>query len=217
MARFGRWAVLVGVGALVGVNYAPEALAFPHRTGIGDTVVYSLAPTGDELAAIMARSDARVAASPLAAGGVGARRVFLTDGGWRWQLLSIGNGSAFALTRPFSNAIVLNASDPAADVVRTGRAVGGTRTLSGVIAHETVHLLLARRYGTLRARSFPSWKVEGYADFVAQESSLSEAEASRLRAAGSDHPALAYFDGRQRVERLIAGGMSADALFSGSD
>ncbi len=59
--------------------------------------------------------------------------------------------------------------------------MGGTRTLSGVIAHETTHIMLANHLGEVRSVMLPTWQQEGYADHVAGESSLTDAEASRLR------------------------------------
>lgn len=57
--------------------------------------------------------------------------------------------------------------------------MGGTRTLSSVIAHEAVHILIEKKYGYLRSRFGPYfaehdfsqmrylWKEEGYAEYIA--------------------------------------------------
>ncbi len=47
-------------------------------------------------------------------------------------------------------------------------------SLSGVIAHETVHSLLRNELGLLKYKLLPSWKNEGYCDFIANESSFDE-------------------------------------------
>lgn len=199
---------------LAGVIYTPWALAFPYRTQVGDVTVYSVEKPSPALAGIVARASARVSASEIAAP-LGPRAIYLTDGGWRWWLLSLQSNGAFAITRPFSSNIVINRSAIDADGVWNGAAVAGHRTLAGTIAHESTHLLIYRRYGVLAAIGFAGWKVEGYCDHVAQESSLSADEAARLKREGQSPPALAYFEGRQRVEVRLAQGASVDALMRG--
>jgi hypothetical protein len=125
---------------------------------------------------------------------------------------------AEALTRPLTRAVVVNASDPATDVVRNGAPVAGERTLSGVLTHEFTHGILRRRYGIVAMAMQPQWKVEGYGDHVAQEYSLSAEEVARLEADGTNHPALPYYHGRLQVtQRLAANGGSVDALFATTD
>lgn len=200
------------LGLLMAVNYVPELLAFPYKAEVRGVTIRAMQPIGPAIEGELARADLLDAQSPI--GGVRSTRLFLTDGGWRWTLLALQAHGAFALTRPLSGAVVINRSDIASDSVWNGAAVAGHRTLSGVIAHETVHLMLVHRYG-LRVLGFPHWKVEGYADHVAQESSLSDSEAARLKATGQSVPALAYYDGRKRVKAALASGQSVDQLFRG--
>ncbi len=97
-----------------------------------------------------------------------------------------------------------------------GRAVGGIRTLSGVIAHETTHIMIANHLGEVRSAMLPTWQQEGYADHVARESSLTDAEAARIRESDPRASALVYYDARRRVAAaLSAKGGSVDAFFAG--
>ena len=195
----------------------PEALAFPYQRQIGAHRVHAERPVGPAMDAILARADARLATSPIAASGMG-KRIFLTDGGWRWRVLVLRSAGAFAISRPLSEVIVVNRSDIAADRVINGAAVAGDRRLSGTLAHEMTHGLIRRHFGTLASIGFPAWKVEGYCDHVAGGGSLDDATAARLTAAGQAPPALRYYQGRKRVEQLLAGrGGSVDALFAGKD
>lgn len=215
--RWRRIAVRAAIGlalALAVVIYTPWLLAFPYRTQLGEITIYSVEKPSPALTGVIARGLARVSASGIAAP-LDARSVYLTDGGWRWWLLSLQSHGAFAVTRPFSSNIVVNRSSIDGDGVWNGAAVAGHRTLTGTIAHESTHLLIYRRYGVLSAVRFAGWKVEGYCDHVAQESSLNAAEAARLRAQDLSPPALAYFEGRQRVEAELAKGVSVDALMAG--
>jgi hypothetical protein len=214
--RMAQYAILL-VAALLGTaTVAPQLLAWPYSAEIGRTLVYSEQPIPPQMRAVLARSDALVARSPLAEPGL-ERRLFLTDGGWRWDLLALTSPGAFALRRPFRDAIVVNASDVAADRVENGAPVGGVRSLSGTIAHETTHLLVARRIGEWNALMLPSWKSEGYADYVARESSLGDGDYARLRANGARREAMFYYEARRRVAAALSrNGGNVAALLGGS-
>lgn len=155
----------------------------------------------------------RIGTSPLAETRE-TRPVFVTQGGWRWRWLSTTAHGTFAITRPLTRAVMVNATDPVSGLVSNSRPRARGRQLGGILAHEFCHGLIRRHFGIIRAETFPRWKVEGYCDHVAGESTLTAAEATRLEAAGIDHPALLYFRGRERVAReLAANGGSVDALF----
>jgi hypothetical protein len=193
---------------------APQLLAFPYRATSAIGPVWSERPIDQPaLDRVAARSRALLAQSPIA-GPSERRPIFLTDGGWRWVWLANASVGGFALTRPVTKAVVVNEADVAADSVRNGAAVGSARTLSAVLAHEFTHGVIRRRYGMPKATLAPQWLVEGYADHVAQESSLTAADVARLEARGERHPALIYYHGRKRVESaLAANGNNVDALF----
>lgn len=205
---------LVALAATASPLRAPRLLAFPYAARIGADQVYSTAPLQPAaLAPILARADRLVHASPLAAHEEG-RDIFLTGGDWRWNWLAGTSTGAFALTRPFSSAVIVNRADLAGDHVYNKAALGGTRSLSGVIAHEKCHGMVRRHFGAVRERMAPAWLREGYCDYVAGESSLTDAQADALEAAKTYHPAIAYVRGRQKVAALLAAnGGSVDALF----
>jgi hypothetical protein len=163
-----RWIVAIFLLLVVAVVYAPQLLAFPYKQRIGTVTVYAERPIDPRIDSELARAEGLLRASPIYTGPLG-RSLFLTNGGWRWRLLVIQSPGAFAFRRPFSAAIVINRSDVAADRVTNGRAIGGTRTLSGVIAHETTHIMIANHLGEIRSALLPTWQQEGYADHVARE------------------------------------------------
>ena len=135
-------------------------------------------------------------------------RLFLTNGGLRWKCLALRSHGAFALTRPVSDfvsgALIVNKSDIAGNRVSNGARIGGVRSLSGTITHEQVHRLVMRRFGLIRSFMIPTWKSEGFADYVANESSLTTKDLRLLKSAGIAHPALVYFEGRQKVAATLA-------------
>lgn len=195
------------------VLHVPSVLAFPYQQRIGNTIVRAETPIDPHIVVDLARADALLATSPIAQPDA-PRELYLTNGGWRWSVLALTSWNSFAFGRPFSDAMVFNISDVAADRITNRRAGGGVRTLSAVIAHETTHRLLARRFGEFAMILAPTWKKEGYCDYVARESGLSDAQAAAVRRTGANPPALVYYDGRRSVAAILAAnGGSVDRLF----
>lgn len=206
-----RAALYLGLAVAALPIVVPQALAFPYRATSQGSEFWSERPIDQaQLDAIVRRSAALVAASPIARRAE-PRRVFLTDGGWRWNWLAVSARGSFGLTRPLVEAVIINRSDLARDTVR-----GGRRTLSGVLAHETCHGMSRRHFG-LAVTFKPAWLTEGYCDYVAQESNLSDAGAAEARRTDPTRRALIYYDGRRRVAAILAAnGGDVDALFAGN-
>lgn len=186
-----------------GLLYAPWILCFPYEERIEGFTVRSEAPLSAPVRREIERAHDLLEANDLRAA-LSGTDVYLTEGGWRWRLLAWGSVSAFGFRRSFGRSIVLNRTDYEDAKVRNGRSPGGVRSVGGLVAHEGSHLALARQYGELQILSVPKWIREGYADYVAQESSLSEAEAQALRVSRSNDIALRYFDDRRRVAAYLA-------------
>jgi hypothetical protein len=212
-----RKQLAIAIAALLagGPILAPQLLAFPHHESFGADQVWSVAPIDRKaMAEELAHSASLIAKSPIARGEEG-RRIFLTDGGWRWYWLANSAAGGFALTRPINDAIVFNRTDPARGLVFNGDPLTGQRRLGAVIAHEKTHGMLRRHFGFVKADLVsPQWLREGYCDHVAGESSLSDAAAAGLKAQGKSHPALPYYEGRRKVAALLAAnGNNVDRLF----
>lgn len=196
---------------------APQLLAFPHYAEAGDSRIWSEKPIDQAaLERVMDRAEGLVSNSPVARDEE-SRRIFLTEGGWRWMWLANTSRGAFAMTRFGGQNIIVNRADLAADRVVNNRDVGGSRRLSSVLAHEITHGVLLGHFGPITMTLQPRWKVEGYCDHVAQESALSDEDVARIEANGEKHPALMYYRGRKRVEQILnTNGGNVDALFEGS-
>ena len=221
MSRFvtlRRWTTRIACGGAVvvaGVVHVPAALAFPYRADFGGTTVLSEQPIDRAaMGQVLARADGLLAASPLYRPGL-SRQVVLTDGGWRWDMLSIGARGSIAFRRPFAQALIFNRSSVAADRVTNGAPLGGVRTLSGTIAHEMTHRLVADHIGEWAALRLPAWKREGYPDYVAQETSIRPQDEALIRERDPNARVLAYYEGRRRVAAELArNGGSVDALLA---
>ena len=192
--------------------YAPQALAFEHRQVVGEVTVYGAAPLPDDLDTVVEAALSRLLASTLDAP-LPPVRVFLTEGGPRWRLLSVPVGGAFGVTRPGGRHVVVNRMRDG--VVLNGRRVGGVRPLDEVLAHEFVHVLIDEAFGPLGARRLDRRRVEGFADAVAGGSSLTDAQADALLARGERHPALAYVLARREAEAVLAAGGDVQAWLRG--
>ena len=194
--------------------YAPQLLAFPYRTATPIGTVWSESPISPEaLAASNAAVQTRLATTPLAEPNE-RRPIFLTDGGWRWSWLTLGSGSSLAISRPFTKTVIVNRTNLVGEGAIGSSTSGRKRTLGSLLAHEFTHGLIRRRYGVVPSLTFPAWKVEGYSDHVAGESTLDAEAVAKLEAAHQSHPALVYYHGRQRVAaELAANGGDVDALF----
>ncbi|APX66691.1 hypothetical protein V3I01_11030 [Sphingomonas sp. gentR] len=219
MTRFAalrRWTTRIACGGAVvvaGVLHVPAALAFPYRADFGRTTVLSEQPIDTAaMGQVLARADGLLAASPLYRPGL-SRQLVLTDGGWRWDILSIGARGAIAFRRPFAHALIFNRHSVAADRVTNGAPLGGVRTLSGAIAHEMTHRLIADHIGEWAALRLPAWKREGYPDYVARETSIHPQDEALIRARDPHARVLTYYEGRRRVAAELArNGGSVDAL-----
>ena len=196
---------------------APQLLAFPYSAKLGQHRIYSETPISPHLSAIIGDADSRAATSPI--GLPDARQpIFLTDGGWRWAWLALTSRSAFAISRPLFETIVVNRSDHSKDAVFRPAAVGGRRTLSGTLAHEMTHGAIRAHFGAMADFRYPAELREGYCDYVAGGGSLSDEEAAQLVKSDPGHPALKYWRGRKRIEAdLKRNGGNVDALFASYD
>ena len=212
MSRGIRLALFAALIVVLSPAFAPQLLAFPSVVRSNGDTVYSVAPIDQgALDRVTARANALVLASPLAAASE-PRKIFLTDGGWRWMWLAANQSSSLAISRPLSEAIVINRSDPGADRMNSAF---GLRTLSSIIAHEKCHGLERRAFGLSSDFGKPGWLREGYCDHVAQESTLTDAQAHQLQQAGQKPRALIYWEGRKRVESALAANQNdVRALFA---
>jgi hypothetical protein len=87
---------------------------------------------------------------------------------------------SFANSLPFINNIFINKSVVADDLVFLNRREHNKRSLSGVIAHEVTHLFIRKKVGTLRASLMPTWKNEGYCEYIAGDSTITLEEGVKL-------------------------------------
>ncbi len=101
-------------------------------------------------------------------------KIFLTANFVEYALFAPANWRSFGATYPFPNLIIIAPSSVDKNMVFRNGKENNIRKLSSTIAHEIIHVLINNKYGIIRSRFLPKWKVEGYADYIANESSFDE-------------------------------------------
>jgi hypothetical protein len=144
------------------------------------------------------------------------RRIFLTNGFPMYALLSNKAFRSFGNSVPFIDNIIISKADVPADRVYVNRDHHNSRSLSGVIAHEVTHLFIRLRYGTLEASMMPTWKNEGYCEYVAGDSTIPLEEGMRLwRENPNDDSGYRYTKYHAMVKYLLEKeNLSVDELFT---
>jgi len=184
IASRSRWTKVIryAVTSLV-VGYF-VTLCFPQYLFANETTykqfkVYSTAPFDNHIYKVLDDAEARLTKSTIYDPSVN-RRMFLTGSHGMYAFLSHKAFRSFANSVPFINNIILNRSDVAEDLVFLNRPEHNKRSLSGGIAHEVTHLFIRQRVGTVRASLMPTWKNEGYCEYIAGDTTISYDEAVKL-------------------------------------
>jgi len=195
----------------------PQVL-FAHETSYRNLTVYSRAPLDQNIYAVLDKVESRLAISEINNKEV-RPKIFLTNsfGFYAWLSLHLGSnsfGKGFAVL-PAAN-IFINKSDAAKDLVFRNTSENNQRSLSGVIAHETTHLLIRKKFGYWRNLTMPTWKKEGYAEYVAGGSTLPyETGVKMWKANPKDGTGYQYFKYYMLVKYVLEhDNLSVEDLFN---
>jgi hypothetical protein len=207
--RLGRYArsserVLSVVTVLyVALICFPQPL-FAYNVSENGVTVYSRTPLPVETTTRIDEALSLVHQSELAVPGR-SERIFICDKGWLYHLFAAVSPGGFGISYPVSDNIFIAPSDLVQNITHSNQAIHNRRTFSTVAAHEITHGLVRHRVGVFRAILLASWVQEGYADYVARESSFPEGEGLRNLRNGKDDPSASfrYFVYRQMVRHLI--------------
>ena len=113
---------------------------------------------------------------------------------------------AYGINNPISQNIFLTKSSISGNYILRNGDENNKYSLSGVIAHETVHSLLRNELGLLKYKLLPSWKNEGYCDFIANESSFNEQKGFTIICndeVNSESASFKYFESRKITQYLF--------------
>lgn len=180
----------------------PQAL-FAYSAEHGKFKVYSREPITSDLEKVLDAAEAKLRTSPIY-DGEEQRRIYLTGSFGMYTFLSHKAHSSFANSVPFIDNVFINKTDVPADLVIMNRAENNSRSLSGVIAHETAHLFIRKRYGTVSAALMATWKNEGYCEYIAGDSTIPLAEGiRRWRSQPADDSGYRYIKYHLMVKYLL--------------
>ena len=132
--------------------------------------------------------------------------IFLCNSFNEFTFFALFSRNAFAVHYPITQNIFLSKSLITENSILRNGKENNKRTLSGVIAHETTHSLLKNNLGIVKYKLLPSWKNEGYCDFIANESSFVKQKGLQdicNNKDNSDIPSFKYFEYRIITEYLF--------------
>jgi len=153
---------------------------FAHEVSHKNFKVYSTQPVDEKLYQILDSAEGRLVKSPIYDGEL-KHKVFLTGSHAFYGFLSNKAYKSFANSIPGLDNILINKTDIGEDLVFLNRAERNKRSLSGVVAHEVTHLLIKKKFGYLNTVvTIPTWKNEGYCEYVAGDSTVTYEEGVQL-------------------------------------
>jgi hypothetical protein len=194
--------------------YFPQPL-FAYSTQYGNLNIHTREPLPPETEKVVAAAQERLKRVPFYTTDK-TRQIYLTGGFKMYGLLSHKAYRSFANSLPFVNNIMVNKTDVAADRVFLDREKNNSRSLSGVMAHEVTHLLIRERYGSIAAAMVPTWKNEGYCEYIAQDTTIPFDEGIRLwREYPNDDTNYRYIKYQAMVRYLLeVENVTVDDLFT---
>ena len=183
----------------------PQAL-FAYQTTHNNFKVYSREPLDRNIHAILDGVEAKLSASGINDKGL-KPRIFISNSHGLYAFLSLYVGrSSFAKGFPVipTDNVFINRSDVAGDLVFRDAQSNRERSLSGVIAHEVAHLLVREKFGYLKNLTLPTWKQEGYGEYVAGGTLLDyETGVRRWKENPTDDSDYRYFKYYMLVKYLL--------------
>lgn len=195
----------------------PQVL-FAYEISHGNLKVYSREPLDQNIHAILDSVEAKLSASGVNDNGL-RPRIFISSSHGLYSFLSLYvGGNSFAKGYPIlpTSNVFVNKSDVARDLVFRDARTDGERSLSGVIAHEVTHLLVREKFGYLKNLTLPSWKQEGYSEYVAGGTLLDyETGVRRWKENPANDSGYRYFKYYMLVKYLIdVKKLSVDEVFT---
>lgn len=215
--RITRNVIILASAAFILLLSFPQLL-FAHEVSYNSFKIYSQQPIDPGVTAVLDKVQARLESSPLKNDEV-KPRVFLINNFRVYSMLSLYlGGNSFGKGYPMlpTDNIFMNKSDVSKDLVFRNAPANSERSLSGVIAHETTHLLIRKRYGYFGNLTMPTWKKEGYAEYIAGGSTLSyETGVKMWKENPKDGTGYQYFKYYMLVKYLLEQEkISVDDLFN---
>src|SRR6266851_5964903 len=154
----------------------PEPL-FAHKYSYKNFVVYSRTPIDDRIRPELDVVSQRLAKSELNDPNI-VHRVFVAGSSFWYTFFNGPYRGAMARNYEFNNSIFVPQLDLSSEKVV--HFDGRTAPIATILAHEMTHTLSQRRLGIIRSWRTPSWKKEGYAEYIGDPRTESLTEDLRI-------------------------------------
>ena len=164
--------------------------------------VYSREPLSGNMVRVLDAADEKLARSPIYNREL-SENLIMSDSFGMYKFLTWSERS-MGSTIPVLGHSRINKADIDNDLVFADREEPNRRSLSGVIAHETMHNQVRVFLGNAGYFSLPKWKDEGYCEYIAGETTLSFEQGKRLwQESPNDSSEYEYFKHREMVKYLL--------------
>jgi len=164
---------------------------FAHYHEQGTYRVWSDEPIDPSIRTVLDTAEGLLRQSPLYEPGM-VHRLYVCNNNIRMKFFARGGDKAFGVTYLPRHNTFLNRAQIPADRILRGTPEQNQRPLSSVIAHERVHALLLSHYGFLTDYRLPTWKKEGYCEYIAGHPSFDVDEGKRLIREGHESPSPSF-------------------------
>jgi hypothetical protein len=172
------------------VLFFPNFL-FAHSVRVGQFDVHSDRPISNNIRSVFGDAQTLLAASPFNSDDQ-TFDIFIAEDNWRRCLLNPRAAKASGAYFSGTDNIILNRCDIDANLCFNGLPKFNTRPMHSVIAHECTHSMIRKRIGLIRAFLLPTWKHEGYCEYIAGNPSFDTKRAIALLAEDQSHPSITF-------------------------
>jgi len=212
-----RYLLLFAAAAYVLLLCYPQVL-FAHQISYKNFTVYSREPLDQNIYALLDKVEISLAKSSINNPQLKPRIFLMNNHGFYSALTLTIGGNSYAKGLPLlpTNNIFINRSDVQNDLVFRKAATRNSRSLSGVMTHEVTHLLIREKFGYIKNVIAPSWKKEGYAEYVAGGSALDDETGVKMwKANPQNDTGYQYFKYYRLVKYLLdTEKLSVEEVFS---
>lgn len=177
-------------------------LVFGSPTQVGRFAIYGQTARPEQMRSVLDQSEGLIEKHH---GALPNSIVVIVTSTWLYSAINPFARNSFAATRRIGDVVWIREGSFAENSSRSGHIAHNTRSLSSVIAHESIHVALHADLGTIKLWRIPSWLEEGYCEYVANETSYPfQAGVTRVLA---NHPtsdaSFRYFQYYAAVRYLI--------------
>ncbi len=122
------------------------------------------------------------------------QKIYLCSGFYEYTFFVPLSRKGFGANYPISHDVFISKPNTSANTAEKNEIENNVRTLSSVISHESMHSLISEKLGFLKYKFLPSWKNEGYCEYIANESSYDEKRGLAEICEGKNNTASTSFE-----------------------